>query len=203
MSVYDDIDLPTNTGLYFKFENGVENVIRIASEPITYTAEFKGQESTAYAYLVWNVLEKMPQVMKLPKTALQQIFELARDKDYGDPTKYNLKITRTGEGFQTKYKVTPVPKKSNVPQAVQDQLDKIDPIEVILKGNGVSDVKWLSEVEELKRKKVEPKDVDVGDVEPGDVPFDETKSSSESAESASGSKAAEPAPSPEGEDDDW
>ncbi len=155
MSVYDNIELPKNDGLYFKFEDKVENIVRLLSDPIVFTSEFKGQENTKYAYLVYNTLNKTVQVMNIPRKALQQIIDLARDPEYGDPTKYNLKITRTGEGFQTEYKIIASPNKSDTPADVLEAASKIDPIGVIGKGNGVSDVQWLADAQDGQKPRSE------------------------------------------------
>ena len=44
-------------------------------------------------------------LFEVGKMINEQIKELATDEDYGDPTQYNLKIKRKGEGLKTKYSV--------------------------------------------------------------------------------------------------
>jgi len=44
-------------------------------------------------------------IMECGKMIYEQIRELALDEEYGDPTQYNLKITRKGEKKSTKYSV--------------------------------------------------------------------------------------------------
>ena len=46
-----------------------------------------------------------------------QIKSYAADEDYGDPTKYDLKIKKEGQGRDTKYTVVPSPKKSDLTDA--------------------------------------------------------------------------------------
>ena len=39
------------------------------------------------------------------------ILALATDDDWGHPSEYDITVTKTGDGFQSKYSVTPSPKK--------------------------------------------------------------------------------------------
>jgi len=50
-------------------------------------------------------------VMEVGKMIYEQVRELALDEEYGDPTQYNLKITRKGEKKTTKYSVRASTKK--------------------------------------------------------------------------------------------
>lgn len=148
MSVYDR-DLPQSEGIYHKFEDKKTYIMRLASEPIVVVSTFKGTENTKYAWLVWNLEAKAPQIMRLPKGGAQEIWNLAREN--GDPTEYSLKITRTGSGFDTKYNIEASPKKIPLEEIDKDAttlLAKVDPIEMINKGNGIVDVYWLSEAED-------------------------------------------------------
>ena len=92
-------------------------------------------------------------IIRLPKGGAQEIWKLAREK--GDPTEYSLRITRTGSGFDTKYKIEASPNKtplSEIDSAAEALLAKVDPIEMINKGNGIVDVYWLSEAEDGEPK---------------------------------------------------
>lgn len=153
-NIYKDYKIPeSGSGLYHKFEDGKTYIMRIASEPIVYQTTFgEGPDatiSTKYAWVVWNVEEKTAQIMQLPVTGYRQIAAFAADDDYGDPTQYSIKITRTGQGLETKYNVVPSPKKttlaeldSDAPAAVKD----VDLIEAVSSGKGVSNVNWLKDV---------------------------------------------------------
>ncbi len=44
------------------------------------------------------------------------------DKDWGDPRFYDIKIIRTGDGLETKYSVSPKPKKE-LPEAAKFEYD--------------------------------------------------------------------------------
>ena len=65
-----------------------------------------------FALLVWNYDEECLQVLELTQAKLRtEIVTLAKDEDWGDPRKYDLKIVRNGEGLETSYAMTPSPHK--------------------------------------------------------------------------------------------
>jgi hypothetical protein len=45
------------------------------------------------------------------KTLMDQLFKFISDADYGDPTEYDIKISRTGEGKKTEYTLVAAPPK--------------------------------------------------------------------------------------------
>ena len=50
--------------------------------------------------------------MELTQAGLKEkIIELAKDEDWGDPRKYDIRIIRNGEGIETSYVLTPKPHK--------------------------------------------------------------------------------------------
>lgn len=155
-NVYANYQAPAaeGSGLYHKFEDGVTYTVRLASEPVVYQTEFvapngESNTSTKYAWKIWNVEANTAQVMQMPVTAYRQVAAYATDAEYGDPTEYNLRITRTGKAVETKYAVIASPKKSPLSELSTDAGDKlaaIDLIEAISSGKGVSNVFWLHEV---------------------------------------------------------
>jgi hypothetical protein len=56
------------------------------------------------------------------KTITEQVHKFMKDEDYGDPTLYDIKLSRTGEGLKTEYSVVAAPPKP-VTKAVQDRYD--------------------------------------------------------------------------------
>ncbi len=63
-----------------------------------------------WAMVVWNYNAKKIQILQLTQGGIQKtIRALARDKDWGSPINYDLVVTRTGEGLETEYSVTPKP----------------------------------------------------------------------------------------------
>ncbi len=74
--------------------------------------KFKENPKQFFALLVWNYDEECLQVLELTQAKLRtEIVTLAKDEDWGDPRKYDLKIVRNGEGLETSYAMTPSPQK--------------------------------------------------------------------------------------------
>lgn len=46
------------------------------------------------------------------RTLMDQLFKFMKDSDYGDPTGYDIKISKTGEGKETEYTLVAAPPKS-------------------------------------------------------------------------------------------
>jgi len=65
-----------------------------------------------WAVVVWNHGSEKIQILQLTQSGIQKtIRALAKDKDWGSPVNYDLVVTRTGEGLETEYSVTPKPAK--------------------------------------------------------------------------------------------
>ena len=158
MNIYKEYTPPSSdAGIYHRFEDGVTYTMRIASEPVVYSTEFVAPDgettlSTRYAWKVWNVDSKIAQVMQLPVTAYRLVAGFAADEEYGDPTKYNLRLTREGKGLDTKYTIIASPNKSELDADTLAKLDALDLIEVVSSGKGVSHVTWLKDVVSPKEK---------------------------------------------------
>lgn len=45
------------------------------------------------------------------KTLMDQLFKFMKDTDYGDPTGYDIKISKTGEGIKSEYTLVAAPPK--------------------------------------------------------------------------------------------
>lgn len=115
MSVYDEYKAPQGAGgIYLRLEDGKPVKLRIVSDPYIYYAQFSSESpiQTRYAWAVYNHDEDKGQILQLPITAFRQIQELATDKEWGDPSKYDIKITRNGVGKETKYSIIGSPTKS-------------------------------------------------------------------------------------------
>lgn len=113
-----------------KFEDSVSVKLRIASDPLVFSSTFtkseKTQVSTRYGWVVWNFNEDTAQVMVLPPTVFKSIFDLSVDDDWGDPTKYDLKITRSGVALKTRYTVNPVVAKEPLTVDQENQIKGIN-----------------------------------------------------------------------------
>ena len=130
-----DYERPTSEGGYMKFQKG-ENVFRILSSPIlgweawhettekktpmrfrldnkpTDLRPYKEQRIKHFwAMVVWNYNEKRVQILSITQaTIIKDIEQHARDKDWGDPREYDLKVTRTGDNLETEYSIMAKPK---------------------------------------------------------------------------------------------
>jgi len=62
---------------------------------------------------VWEITQK---------TIRDQISTLAGDEDFGNPNHYDLKVSRTGDGYDTEYKVNALPP-SDLSKEVQESID--------------------------------------------------------------------------------
>jgi len=87
--------------------------IRIASVPIHFTEEYEGKESDKFA---WVVIDRATGEIKAFKGGVM-IYKAVKaynnDEEWGDPTKYDLTITRTEEKGNY-YTVTASPNKSDI-----------------------------------------------------------------------------------------
>lgn len=145
MSIYKTYVPPTQSGGFLKIDDGQTVVIRIASEPVIFNSEFKGKTSTRYAWAVYNHDEGIAQVFSQSGTFFKNLAVFANDDEYGDPTTYNIKVTRTGTGTDSSYTIVASPKKAPLTKEQQEAVEEIDIIKAIQSGPGVSNVFWLND----------------------------------------------------------
>ncbi len=128
----EDYEAPKNSNNYMKLLEG-ENRIRILSAPIIgwedWTVDkkpvrFKRNERPVkpinenvpvkhfWAMIVYNIKDHRIQILHITQATIRNSIEsLYRDDDWGNPVNYDIKITKTGEGKETKYTVNPIPHK--------------------------------------------------------------------------------------------
>ncbi len=127
----ENYESPSTSNFYMKIQDG-ENRIRILSRPIIGWEDwqekkpirFKMEEKPAksfdpqkpvrhfWAFLVYNYNDLRIQILQITQATIRSSIEgLSKDKDWGAPYEYDLKILRSGEGKETKYIVNPVPHK--------------------------------------------------------------------------------------------
>ncbi|MGA0103176.1 MAG: hypothetical protein ACO3LH_05625 [Steroidobacteraceae bacterium] len=58
------------------------------------------------------------------RTLMDQLFKFMKDEDYGDPTAYDIKISKTGEGKDTEYSLVAAPPKA-LPKDVVAAADEV------------------------------------------------------------------------------
>lgn len=77
------------------------------------------------AGIVWDYANEDFKILQMTqKTLMDQLFKFLKDEDYGDPTGYDIKISKTGEGMKTEYSLVAAPPKpvSKEVQAAYDAL---------------------------------------------------------------------------------
>ncbi len=140
-------ELPKSTGGYMKLEKG-ENTFRILSDIITgweyWNAENKpvrskeqptelinpqkknGEESRPkhfWAMIVWNYESKAIEILQITQKTIQGAIQgFLFDEDWGDASRYDIKVKREGDGLETEYAVTPKPHKAQI--VIKPNMDK-------------------------------------------------------------------------------
>lgn len=146
---------PNSGGGYMKFQKG-ENRFRFISSPITgwewWTdgpegerevwrrpmgegkPESKLQPKHFWAAVVYDYQAKTVKILEITQKSIQTtILALNADPDWGNPKEYDLCVTKTGEGLETEYLVTPKPK-SPIPESAIEAAQKIK-LEALFSGD--------------------------------------------------------------------
>ena len=121
---------PSSSWNYFKPAKG-ENRVRIITKPVIgfvdwdKTGEkqrpirtkelqtaFDPNQKPKHFYAFGVLHEWEVKIWEITQSSIQDsIYALAKDEEWGEPTLYDLSITRTGESMETKYSVIPKPAK--------------------------------------------------------------------------------------------
>lgn len=125
----DDYEAPKSSSYYFRMQEG-ENRIRILTRPIIGWEDWQDKKPLRYAYnnkpaksvdpkkpvkhfwafVVFNINEEQIQIFRVPQSTIRKSIEaLCKDKDWGAPYLYDIKINKIGEGVDAEYTVNPVP----------------------------------------------------------------------------------------------
>lgn len=136
----ENYEAPRSSNYYLKMQEG-ENRVRILSAPIIgwedWTADKKPFRFTFdnkplksfdaakpvkhfWAFIVFNYNEEQIQIMHVTQATIRKKIEsLCKDKDWGAPYNYDIKIIKSGEKVDTEYVVNPVPHKPVDPYILQ------------------------------------------------------------------------------------
>lgn len=145
----NNYELPKiSSGGYVKLKKG-DTILRFLGDPITGYEWWESMHGTEkpvrckdmekiddsqatqkakhfWACCVWNYEVNAVQIWQINQRTIQdQIHLLLNDQDWGDPRKYDLKITRVGDALETKYTVSPKPKKE-LPEAIKYEFEIMD-----------------------------------------------------------------------------
>ncbi len=64
------------------------------------------------AFMVWSYDQSKVMLAEITQASVKKaIVEFAQDEEWGHPSGYDITVTRTGEGFSSKYSVKPSPAK--------------------------------------------------------------------------------------------
>jgi hypothetical protein len=127
----EDYTAPKTSNYYLKLQEG-ENRVRILSQPIIGWEDWHDKKPVRYkmnekpdrsfdpkkpikhfwAFIVFNYNVEEIQIMHVTQATIRKNIEaLCKDKDWGAPYGYDIKVMKTGEGVDTEYSVNPVPHK--------------------------------------------------------------------------------------------
>jgi len=103
--------------------------IRKGDKPVRVPMGGKIDESAAetarhfWAMKVWNYKDEMVQVLEVTQASIQKPLKaLAKDEDWGSPVNYDIVVSKSGEGLDTEYSVTPKPAKK-MDEAIKELCD--------------------------------------------------------------------------------
>jgi len=122
----------SGSGHYTKIEEGKKVKLRVLASPIQgflkWTTEPKpvrwpltdkepqrkdwkdDNAKLFWAMPVWNYGTSQIEVWEVTQKSIrQEIASLAQNEDWGSPVEYDLTVSRTGSGLETKYQVHPSP----------------------------------------------------------------------------------------------
>jgi len=87
-----------------------------------------------WAMAVWDYDSSAVKILQITQATVQEpIMTFVQDKDFGHPTNYDLKVSRSGEGLETKYTVMPLHKPMPA-EAAKELADKPVYLEALLYG---------------------------------------------------------------------
>lgn len=155
MASFASIRESAQSGDYFKFEKG-ENRIRLLTElepvakyfdPVSKKSvvmALKGAPSTLNGikcnirYVCFVADQKNGSAIclaELPGSVAKQISDLQTDSEwsFADLPPYDLKVTKTGDGMETRYTTLPSKSEAALPKSAQEDFKKKDPITEIVK----------------------------------------------------------------------
>lgn len=167
MSIYQQYK-PTEESVFLRLKDGDKVRVRIASEPAIFTSTFKdpntGKEttSTKYAWLVWNRDDEQPRVLAQGKQVFNQIAELV--DEWGEPTDFDVAISRTGALLDTKYSVVPVKVSKDLTDEQKEKVGKLD-LPTLVKGywlrDFVEDSSIMEKTDEMSEEELASMEQDI------------------------------------------
>lgn len=118
------------------------------------------------AVVVWNYDEGVCQIWEITqKTIVDAILQLRGDKEWGGLTNHDIKVTRKGEGLETKYTVMPSP--GEITPEIKEAYEKsgLAPEQLL------SDTKNIENVNAFRQAAGTLETKDHPEINPEDMPF--------------------------------
>ncbi len=135
-SIYQSHKPSSGSGDYLKLKDGDKVKVRFASEPAVVT--YDGVK-IRYQWVVYNRDQKKAQIYEAGSQVFGQLAALY--EDWGEPTSFDVTISRAGSGqFDTSYNVTPSPKSVDL---TKEEAEKVKA--VLFPG---TKSKWLRDLEQ-------------------------------------------------------
>ena len=156
----DDYEVPKSESSYLKFVTGVTK-FRVLSKPIIGWEDWKDKKPFRFmmdkkpaqsfdpkqdikhfwAFVVWDYTAKRISILEITQKGVQTaIKDLQAKPDWGSPFNYDIEVTKSGSGMETKYVTTPLPPKpvhakiaelfAETPINLQALFDGKDPFDV-------------------------------------------------------------------------
>lgn len=111
-----------------------------------------------WSMVVWNYQLGRVQVMTITQKGIMMgIQSLVSNEAWGDPRSYDITVTKTGEGMETKYQVIPSPK-TKMEQKIIDAYKELEPDLDLLFSNG-------HPLRKNTKQEVEVEEVDIDDLD--------------------------------------
>jgi len=142
-------EVKTEAGSFFKLKSG-ENKFRILTDAVVGKVGWKDNKpfrvggvdaeispkdvdtdektkrpkiNDFMAFMVYDHIEGKVMLAEFTQASIKKgILALAENKDWGHPSGYDITVVKTGDGLNSKYTITPSPKKA-LPKTVQAQVD--------------------------------------------------------------------------------
>lgn len=110
-----------------------------------------------WAMLVWNYTSKLIQVLEVHQAGIiKGIDKLSKDPDWGSPFKYDIKISKTGEGKKSRYAVIAVTHKPISDEVKEAYSAKPCNLEALFENENPFEIQSDDEEEDEKPKKKAP-----------------------------------------------
>jgi hypothetical protein len=175
-----DYKIPKAPSGYMKFEDGI-NSIRVLSDAIVgyeyFTNKNKpvrsrepfeempsdikkdGKVKPFWAFVVWNYNLKMVQILEVPQTSIMDgIKSLVDNPKWSDPKTYDIAITKSAEGMDTKYVVQGEPPIGEPTVEIRAmQRSKPIRLEALYDGSDPLDARQAPDAEQRAQEHAKPK----------------------------------------------